>query len=110
MKTFTESQLQTAVERASLDPGVFESLRRELLSEPETAAAFEPAHIAYYLGALLIIGAMGWFITNAWESLSGITIFAVALAYAVAFGAAGVLLYRRPATLIPGGLLATVAV
>jgi hypothetical protein len=110
MKTFSESQLQTAIARAGLEPGVFDRIRSALLSEPETAAAFEPAHIAYYLGALLIIGAMGWFITSAWDTLSGLTIFAVALAYAVAFGTLGILLYRRPATLIPGGLLATVAV
>ena len=110
MKNFTESQLQAAVARAGLEPGVFDRIRSALLSEPETAAAFEPAHIAYYLGALLIIGAMGWFITNAWDTLSGLTIFAVALAYALAFGTVGVLLYRRPATMIPGGLLSAVAV
>ena len=110
MKHFTEPQLQTAVARAGLEPGVFDRIRAALLAEPETAAAFEPAHIAYYLGALLIIGAMGWFVTSAWDTLSGITIFAVAVAYALVFGAVGVLLYRRPATMIPGGLLATVAV
>jgi hypothetical protein len=110
MKTFSESQLLAAVARAGLEPGTFERIRAALLAEPETAAAFEPAHIAYYLGALLIIGAMGWFVTSAWDTLSGVTIFAVALAYGLAFGTVGFLLYRRPATLIPGGLLATVAV
>jgi len=110
MKNFSDQQLQSAVERVGLEPEIFQRLRAELLGITETQAGFEAAHIAYYLGALLIIGAMGWFITNAWDSLSGLTIFLIAAAYAAAFGWVGVLLYRSPATRIPGGLLATVAV
>ncbi|MFP5206404.1 MAG: DUF2157 domain-containing protein [Acidobacteriota bacterium] len=78
--------------------------------EPDNAAAFEAAHVSYYLGALLIIGAMGWFVTSAWDRLSGTTIVAIAAGYAVAFGAAGFRLYRSASTRIPGGLLVTVAV
>jgi hypothetical protein len=110
MKNFTEQQLQSAVEHAGLQPGIFEQIRGELLKITEAQSGFEAAHIAYYLGALLIIGAMGWFITDAWDTLSGVTLFFIALIYALVFGSVGVALYRRPATLIPGGLLTTVAV
>jgi hypothetical protein len=110
MKNFSEQQLQSAVERAGLDRSIFLRVRSELSAQPETKPGFEVAHIAYYLGALLIIGAMGWFITDAWTSLSGATISLIALSYGLIFGGAGIALYRRPATLIPGGLLSAVAV
>jgi hypothetical protein len=110
MKSFTERQIQMAVERAGLGPDVFTSIRTALLAEPDERAGFEPAHIAYYMGALLIIGAMGWFMTMVWSSLSGVALTAIALAYAGVFGSLGVILNRKPATRVPGGVLATVAV
>jgi hypothetical protein len=81
-----------------------------LLAEPDDRAGFEPAHIAYYMGALLIIGAMGWFITLVWDSLGGAALTAIALVYAGIFGSVGVFLNRKPAMKVPGGVLATVAV
>jgi len=110
MKNISEQQLQIAVERAGLEASVFDRIRAALLTQPDEKPGFEAAHIAYYLGALLIIGAMGWFITNAWDSLKGATVAMIAVVYGIVFGGAGVFLYRRVATQIPGGLLATVAV
>jgi hypothetical protein len=118
MRTITEVQLRDAILALDLPQ---DSADRILAAVPATPtrpetpqhteqARFETAHIAYYLGALLIIGAMGWFITNAWDSLHGLTIFAIAAVYALVFGATGAALYRKPATRIPGGLLVTVAV
>lgn len=110
MNKISMSDLRTAVEQAGLGQDVFDRIQQALRPEPETAPAFEAAHVSYYLGALLIIGSMGWFITSAWDRLSGITIAAIALAYATAFGAVGARLFRRAATRIPGGLLVAVAV
>jgi hypothetical protein len=110
MKNFTERQIQTAIERAGLGPDVFTSIRTALLAEPDERAGFEPAHIAYYMGALLIIGGMGWFVTNAWDSLSGAMLSVIALVYGAIFGSVGWMFWRKPAMKIPGGLLATVAV
>jgi hypothetical protein len=110
MKNITEHQLRTAIDRAGLEPEVFARIQSALTAEPETAARFEAAHVAYYLGALLIIGAMGWFITTAWDSLSGATLSAIAIAYGVVFGGIGYWLSQKPATKVPGGVLATVAV
>ncbi|MGA7341030.1 MAG: hypothetical protein WBE72_10135 [Terracidiphilus sp.] len=110
MRKISASQLRAAVERAGLPSDAFERIQAALEGEAEVAPNFEAAHISYYLGALLIIGAMGWFVTNAWDRLSGLTLSAIAIAYAVLFGTAGVRLFRRAATRIPGGLLTAVAV
>jgi hypothetical protein len=110
MRKISEAELRTAVARAGFVDDTFDRICAALGDPAEAQPGFEAAHIAYYLGALLIIGAMGWFITSAWDSLSGLTIFAVALVYALIFGGVGVMLYGKPATRIPGGLLTAVAV
>ena len=71
---------------------------------------FDVANVAYYLGALIVIGAMGWFMNRAWEGLGGAGLFAVAGAYAVCFVLGGRTLWAQPALRIPGGLLFTMAV
>jgi hypothetical protein len=110
MRKISVSELRVAVDRAGLPADTFERIQTALAAEPEDAPRFEAAHISYYLGALLIIGAMGWFVTNAWDSLSGFTLTAIAAAYGILFGAAGVRLFHRTSTRIPGGLLVAVAV
>jgi hypothetical protein len=110
MKKITGAQLRSAVERAGLPAGTWEKIMAALAAEPEIAPAFEAAHVSYYLGALLIIGAMGWFVTSAWDRLSGPAIAGIAIAYALLFGAVGLRLSRSALTRIPGGLLVTVAV
>ncbi len=73
-------------------------------------ARFDAAHVAYYFGALLVIGAMGWFMSTAWEALGGGGIFVIAATYAVCFWLAGQTLWDRNGLIIPGGLLFTMAV
>jgi hypothetical protein len=110
MQNISAQQLRAAFERAGLAPEVYERIQAELANEPQVSSGFEAAHVAYYLGALLIIGAMGWFITNAWDRLSGLTLSAIAILYGVVFGSIGFWLYRKAATRIPGGILTVVAV
>src|ERR1700733_5629138 len=110
MKKITGAQLRAAVERAGLPPGTWEKIEAALATEPESAAAIEAEHISYYLGALLIIGDMGWFVTSAWGRLSGPAIAGIAIAYALLFGAVGLRLFHSASTRMPGGLLVTVAV
>ena len=71
---------------------------------------FCTAHIAYYLGAMIVISAMSWFMTLAWESFGGFGLFAIAAVYAICFILAGRRLWRQKAFQIPGGLLFTMAV
>ena len=110
MSNISEQRLRAAIERAGLPSDTYVRIHAELAGESQVSPGFEAAHVAYYLGALLIIGAMGWFITNAWDTLSGLTISAIAVLYEAVFGAIGLWLFRRAATKIPGGILITVAV
>ena len=70
---------------------------------------FDAAHVAYYFGALIVISAMGFFMTLAWSAVGGIGLTAFALAYGVAFWVAGESLWKRGLS-TPGGLLFTMAV
>jgi hypothetical protein len=71
---------------------------------------FNGANVTYYLGALIVIGAMGWFMTRAWEHLGGLGLFGVAIGYAVCFLIVGSKFWKKPELRIPGGLLVTMAV
>src|SRR5882672_4543506 len=73
-------------------------------------ARFDAPNVAYYFGALIVIGAMGWFMTKAWEQFGGFELFLIAVAYAAAFVLAGRTLWDRHGLRVPGGLLFTVAV
>jgi uncharacterized membrane protein YhdT len=110
MQDISEQRLQEAIKRAGLGPDIFERIQLQLVAEPQVASSFEAAHVAYYLGAMLIIGAMGWFITNAWDSLSGLTLSAIAFLYAAIFGGVGFVLFQKTPTKVPGGILTAVAV
>jgi hypothetical protein len=71
---------------------------------------FDFANVAFYFGALIVIAAMAFLVTLAWESLGGIGIFAIAVIYAVCLTALGCWLYFEQQLPIPGGLLITIAV
>ena len=70
---------------------------------------FDAAHVAYYAGAVIVLSAMGWFITEAWDSLNGFGVALIAALYAAAFWRAGESLWKTGMT-TPGGLLFTMAV
>ena len=48
-------------------------------------AKFDAAHLLWYAGALIVIGAMGLFSTVAFSQMGGGALVACAVAYAVAF-------------------------
>lgn len=86
------------------------SIWNELANTPTTEARFEAAHVSYFFGALLVIGAMGWLITDGWDRLAGWQRTAIAVIYATVFLAAGSQVWRKSLFRIPGGLLITMAV
>lgn len=104
--------LRRAADRSGIPAAQADRLWAALEEEGAAAghARFDATHVIYYSGALVIIGAMGWFMTRAWEQFGGPGIFGVASAYALAFLAAGARLWREPSRRIPAGLLLTVAV
>ena len=71
---------------------------------------FDLPHVAYYFGALIVIGAMGWFMTLGWERFGGGGIFLISVAYALCFALAGRTLWYKEKLKVPGGLLFTMAV
>lgn len=72
--------------------------------------SFRAAHILYYLGGLIAIGAMSLFMTLGWERFGGAGIAVIATVYAVGALAVADWLLRARGQPIPAGLLAALAV
>jgi hypothetical protein len=88
------------------------SMLWKVLSSRSTQAGkprFDLANVAYYIGALVVIGAMGWFMSKAWDGMGGPGLAVVAACYAVCFVMGGRTLWAQGLR-IPGGLLFTMAV
>ena len=66
-----EREFKLAAERAGLSPAQITSVWQQLSEGSEVEGRFEAAHVGYFFGALLVIGAMGWFITDGWDSFHG---------------------------------------
>jgi len=100
--------------QAAADSGVSseqaEALWKTLEGRAARSTRFDVPNVAYYLGALVVMGAMGWFMTAAWERFGGRGILGIATAYAVCFAVVGYRLWRREPYRVPGGLLVTLAV
>jgi len=106
----TQQELESACARAGLSPDETRAVWAELEAKSAVEARFEPAHIAYFFGALLVIGAMGWFMTNGWDSFEGWQLSAISVGYAAIFLIVGARLWQQRMFKIVGGLLVTVAV
>lgn len=103
------SDLTRAVQAGVLQPGQDQALLDFLQHAPHDRPSFQLSHVAYYFGALLIIGAMGWLMTEAWMSIGDVALLLISGAYLLLLLLGGRSLWQRGQT-IPGGLLAAVAV
>ncbi|MDH1265161.1 DUF2157 domain-containing protein [Pseudomonas sp. GD03944] len=101
--------LARAVQAGVLQPGQDQALLAFLSQQSPARASFQLAHVAYYFGAMLIIGAMGWLLTEAWMRVGDIALLLVSTAYMLFFVLCGRSLWQRGSP-IPGGLLGAVAV
>jgi hypothetical protein len=99
-----------AVSEEVISEGQAGDLWRALERRNADRPRFDLPHVAYYLGALVVISAMTWFMTLGWERFGGGGILAISLSYAVAFAVAGGLLWRDKGLKVSGGLLVTAAV
>lgn len=106
---FEARDLARAVDAGLLSAEQEQALLRFLREQPAQRPSFQLAHVAFYLGALLIMGAMGWLLSEAWMRIGDAALLAVALAYITFLTFAGLMMQRR-GQLIPGGVLAAVAV
>jgi hypothetical protein len=60
--------LARAVQAGILQPGQDQALLVFLRQQPAQRGSFQLAHVAFYFGAMLIMAAMGWLLTEAWIS------------------------------------------
>jgi hypothetical protein len=107
--TITHDDLATVAAAHGLTAADADRLWHALAARGAERPRFDAAHVAYYFGALVVISAMGVFMTLAWSSVGSLGLTAFAVAYGVAFWMAGESLWKRGLS-VPGGLLFTMAV
>ena len=64
----SKSDLDWACSQGLLTPEQSSALWTALERRCSSAPRFDLPHVAYYGGALVVISAMGWFVTEAWEA------------------------------------------
>ncbi len=112
---YSEADLRAAASAGVIDAADLARLLA-FLSKPSPADAalpaekFDVAHLLWYAGALIVIGAMGLYTTLAFAQMGGRALTACAVVYAVALTWAGNYLWHRKNLRVPGGLLIAIAV
>lgn len=106
---FDAKDLASAVSAGVLQPGQDRALLEFLRRQPQQQGRFQLAHVAFYFGALLIMAAMGWLLTEAWMRIGDSALLAIALLYIASLTLFALSLQRRGQA-IAAGVLAAVAV
>ncbi|MDZ3995056.1 DUF2157 domain-containing protein [Pseudomonas sp. Teo4] len=101
--------LARAVQAGILQPGQDQALLAFLQQHPAPRGTLQLAHVAFYFGALLIMGAMGWLLTEAWMRTGDGALLAIAGLYITLLTLFALSLQRRRQP-IAAGVLAAVAV
>jgi hypothetical protein len=105
-----KDDLNWAAAQGVIDKAQAEQLWDALSERTADQPRFGLVHVLYSFGALVVIGAMGWFMNNAWEVLGGAGIFAISIIYAAVFVGLGYRWWDRPGLRVPSGLLVTMGV
>ena len=108
-RIISREDLDWAASEKLLSPEQATLLWARLEARRSDRSNFGVANVAYYLGALIVMSALGWFMTLGWQKFGGGGIFLIAAAYAMAFLLAGYYLWFSQNLKIPG-LLFTLAV
>jgi hypothetical protein len=111
--TLQPADLDRAAEKGIISGDQGQALWQFLTGRIEASASpsprFDMAHLLWYVGALIIISAMGLFTTLAFAEWGGTALMITAIIYAVFFVGLGQFLWQRKLT-TPGGLCIAVAV
>ena len=105
----SHQDLTAVASSMGMTPDAVDRLWNGLCARGAGRQRFDGVHVAYYAGALIVIAAMGFFMTLAWDAVGGFGLAAFAIVYGVAFWFAGDTLWTRGMP-TPGGLLLTMAV
>lgn len=106
----TKELLLSKAEDVGIPAEQAQQLWTRLSTANEGQQRFDALHVAYYFGGMIIIGAMTFFFSLAWERVGGAGILALALTYGCIFGVLGPHLFRTRKLYVAGGLLTAVAV
>jgi hypothetical protein len=106
----TKADLAWAVQREILSEHQAQALWEALSTRDQGAPKFDVVNLAYYFGAILVMLALGWFLTTCWEAGGPAGLLGITAAYSVGFLLAARRFWQDPGTKVPGGLLAAVAV
>ena len=106
----SQRELQALQSAGIIDAATVRRIADFYRTQEPDRARFDLSHTAYYLGALVVMSAMGWFMNEAWSRYGGIVLSGIALAYALVFARAGERLWKTPGLRQAGGLLFTLAV
>ena len=106
----TRPTLDEAVTAGVLDAKQAAALWDFLQHQEPVSPRFKPAHILYYLGGLIAMGAMPLFMSLGWERLGGGAVVAIALVYCTLATLLTEWLLARHRLAIPAGIAATFAV
>jgi hypothetical protein len=106
----TRANLEEATTKGILERGQGDALWKFLAERERETPGFKPAHILYYLGGMIAIGAMTLFMTLGWERFGGTGLLLISLAYCCASLVLAEILLRQPHLAIPAGICAALAV
>src|SRR5215469_14829647 len=97
----SEADLRWAVSQDLLSEEQARLLWEKLSNRHPARPKFDLANLAYYFGALIVMSAMGWFMTLGWQKFGGAGICAIATSYAIVFCLAGYYLWHEKELKIP---------
>ncbi len=106
----SKEDLEHAASTGIISDEQAEALWSQFSPKASDKTPFTGVNVAYYFGAFVIISAMTWFATEAFNSFSSTGLMIISLAYFAGFSQAGKTLFDKESTRIPGGLLLTIAV
>jgi len=111
IRRISSEDLRRAVEQGVISAEQGDALWRGLVSHAETMkrSRFDTAHLLWYTGALIVIGAMGLFSTLAFSTWGGWALASTAVVYALMFAVLGHSLWQHQIK-VPGGLCIVIAV
>src|SRR5438046_7235544 len=106
----SERELKDLVTAGVIDAGTAERIAAHFKGTHAEPPRFDLTHTAYYLGALVVMSALGWFMNEAWARYGGCVLTLIAIAYAVAIAATGESLWRKTVLTQPCGVALILAV